>query len=79
MYTHYIAPYSPFYPLSPTTPPSHWCQFSPLGRICSTILFSDFVGEKKRKDTTKQHDILARDKCSYMGHFLVIFPCVYLF
>jgi hypothetical protein len=28
---------------------SHWCQPSPLGRICSVLLVSDFVGEKREK------------------------------
>jgi hypothetical protein len=40
MCTHFIAL---SYPLSPTPP------LSPLGRTCSALLFSDFVGEKKEK------------------------------
>jgi hypothetical protein len=49
----------------------------PLVRTCSTFLFSDFVKEKREKETNKQTnklDILAcLDKGSYPGSFLVIF------
>jgi hypothetical protein len=43
MCTHISALYSFSYSLSPTHPSSHWCQPSPLDRICSAPLFSDFV------------------------------------
>jgi hypothetical protein len=49
MCIYFIVPYSPSYPLSSTLLPSHWCQPSPLGRTCSALLFSDFVGEKREK------------------------------
>jgi hypothetical protein len=49
MCTHFIVPSLPCYSLSPTPPASHWCHPSFLSRICSTFLFSDFVGEKKEK------------------------------
>jgi hypothetical protein len=48
MYTHFIALYSPFYPLSPTPPRSYWCQ-TPSNRTCSILLFSDVVEEKDRR------------------------------
>jgi hypothetical protein len=40
--------------LSPPPPPSHWCQPpSPvlpfLSKTCSSLLFSNFVEEKKQK------------------------------
>jgi hypothetical protein len=50
MYTHFIAQYSPSYPLSQIPPASPCCQPFPLGPACSSLLFYDFVGEKKRKD-----------------------------
>jgi hypothetical protein len=63
MCTHFIALYSPSYLLSPTLYPSHWCQPSPLGRTCSTLLFSNFVRrKKKRKDKTKNMTFLLEIK-----------------
>jgi hypothetical protein len=50
---HFISLYSPSYPLSSPPPSSHWCQTSPQGRTCSAFLFSNFVGEKKRKEKRK--------------------------
>jgi hypothetical protein len=44
MCTHFIAPYSPSYPLSWTPSSSHWYHPSPGGRACSALLFFDFVG-----------------------------------
>jgi hypothetical protein len=37
----------PSYPLTLSTPPSHWCQSTPLGRTYFAILFSDFVEEQR--------------------------------
>jgi hypothetical protein len=56
--THFIASYAPAYPLSLTPPSSHWSRPSPLGKTCSTLLFFNYVGKKKKK--TKNHEILAR-------------------
>jgi hypothetical protein len=51
MCTHFIAPYSPSYPFAQYLPCS---QPSSMGSTCcSTLLLSDFVGEKKRKDKMK--------------------------
>jgi hypothetical protein len=36
-------------PPFPSICPFHWCQPSSLGRTCSALLFSDFVGEKREK------------------------------
>jgi hypothetical protein len=52
----FFAPHSFSYPLSPPLPPLHWWQPSSLGRTCSTVLFSDFAEEKKKKE---KHDIFA--------------------
>jgi hypothetical protein len=49
VYTFCFAPYSSSYTLSPTSPPSHGWQPSPLGRTYSTLLFSDFAGGKREK------------------------------
>jgi hypothetical protein len=57
-------------PFPPTPLPSHWYQISLLGRTCSFLLFSDFVGEKR---WNQKHDILAWDKGNYTGSFFVTF------
>jgi hypothetical protein len=43
----------------------------PLGRTCSALLFSDFLGKRRGKIKWK-HDILAWNKDSYTGSFFVI-------
>jgi hypothetical protein len=54
---------------SPTLP-------SPPGRTCSTLLSSDFVEEKHIKDDKKNIAfLLVWDKDSYIGRFLLLFPC----
>jgi hypothetical protein len=35
--------------LSPSPPPSHWCQSSPPGRTCSILLLFNFVEEEREK------------------------------
>jgi hypothetical protein len=50
MCAHFIAPSSSSYTLSTTPPPFRWWQ--PLGNTCSSLLFSDFAGEKKMKKMT---------------------------
>jgi hypothetical protein len=44
------------YALYPSPPRFHWCQHSPLGKNCSTLLFSNFVEEKRESE---KHGILA--------------------
>jgi 1,4-dihydroxy-2-naphthoate octaprenyltransferase len=48
----------------------------PLGSACSSLLFSDFLREKEKIKC--KNGILASDKGSYTGRFLVIFPCMYV-
>jgi hypothetical protein len=48
--------------------PTHHC------RTCSTLLFSNFVEEKRKKSTV----LFVWDTGSYKGSFLVIVPCIYV-
>jgi hypothetical protein len=69
---------SPSYPLCPSPPPFHWCLLSTLGRTFFTLPFSDFA-EKKRKDKEKNMTFFpVWCKSSYIGSFLVVFPCMYV-
>jgi hypothetical protein len=55
-YLHVYTFYCSVFTLLPTFLngfPPHWYQIYPVDRTCFTLLFSDFVGEKKRKDKTK--------------------------
>jgi hypothetical protein len=73
----FFALYSLSYSFSWPPPLSHWCQHSSLGRTCSALLLSDFAEKKdKKKNLTF---LLVWDKDSYLGSFLVIFPCIYVF
>jgi hypothetical protein len=67
MCTHFIAPYSPSYPLSPTSPLSQRSQPSPLDRTCSALLLSDFIGEKNGKDKTKTMTVELEIKVAIKG------------
>jgi hypothetical protein len=49
MCTNFIALYSYSHTLFPKTAPSHWYQLSLMGRICSGLMFFDFVEEKREK------------------------------
>jgi hypothetical protein len=52
MYT-FFTPYPSSYPLSPSPPTSQWCQPFPLGKMYPTLLFSNFVEEKREKRKCK--------------------------
>jgi hypothetical protein len=45
-----FAMYSPSQPFSLSPPSLHWHENSPLGRTYSSIMFSDFIEEKNRKN-----------------------------
>jgi hypothetical protein len=53
MCTHFLHCIHPSTPFPHHLLPSHWCQLFPLGRSCSSLLFFNFVEEKKRTDKMK--------------------------
>jgi hypothetical protein len=67
----------PFLAISPRDDlPSY--QPSSQRRPCSSLLFSDFIEQKREKIKRKTSFLLVWDKGNYTGSFLVIFPCVYV-
>jgi hypothetical protein len=49
-----------------------------LGRTFSTLMFSDYVREKREKIKWKHDILVVWDKDSYTGSFLVLFPWMYV-
>jgi hypothetical protein len=60
--------YTLFGSLSPSLPP---------GTTCSSLLFSNFV-ENIKHNKKYMAFLLVWNKDSYVGRFLVLFPCIYV-
>jgi hypothetical protein len=77
MHTHYLYHIHPLTPFSIASP-SQWFQPSLLSMICSTLLFSNFVEEKRQKIKRKTWTFsMFEVKVATQG-VLVIFPCIYV-
>jgi hypothetical protein len=74
---HIFCTVLPFYPFL-SHPPTGANPPDTLGRTFSTLLFSNFVEEKRETIKRKTSFLLVWDKASYTGSFLGIFPCIYV-